>query len=92
MTLGKPQKYHKTKVTPKGTAKFIVTGEIKRDIELLKASVLKAFEARGRFWFQAALEGAYALYVAWRDVGKSKKNAKNAARLFGVKIRMVLTP
>jgi hypothetical protein len=30
------------------------TGEIKRDIELLKASVLKAFEARGRFWFHAA--------------------------------------
>jgi hypothetical protein len=89
MTLGKPQKYHKTKVTPKGAAKFIVvsakTGEIKRDIELLKASVLKAFEARGRFWFHAALEGSYALYVAWKDVGKSKKNAKDAAALFGIK-------
>jgi hypothetical protein len=84
MTLGKPQKYHKTKVTPKGAAKFIVTGEIKRDIELLKASVLKAFEARGRFWFHAALEGSYALYVAWKDVRKSKKNAKTAAALFGV--------
>ena len=61
--------------------------EIKREIELLKAAVQKAYEARGRFWFQTALAGAYAIYVEWRDVGKSKKNAKKAARLFGVKIK-----
>jgi hypothetical protein len=79
------KKKDQRKSAPVASAVRPTKDEIKRDIELLKASVLKAFEARGRFWFHVALKGSYALYVAWKDVGKSKKNAKDAAALFGIK-------
>lgn len=79
------KKKDRRKSAPVAAAVQPTKDEIKRDIELLKASVLEAFEARGRFWFQVALEGSYARYVAWKDVGKSKKNARDAAALFGIK-------
>jgi hypothetical protein len=86
---GKPPKYHKTKVTPKDGAKLIVvsakTAEIKEQLDNLKATIAKAFETRRRFWFHTPLEGAYALYVEWKDDGKPKTNAKAAAALFGIK-------
>jgi hypothetical protein len=86
MTWGKPPKYHKTKVMPKDADKLIAVSaksEIKDKLDKLKATVAKAFETRRRFWFHTLLEGAYALDVEWKAVGK--KNAKAAADLFGVK-------
>src|SRR5439155_18000612 len=59
--------------------------EIKRELDNLKALVAKAFKTRKRFWFHTELEGAYALFCEWKGVRKSKKNAKAAAALFGIK-------
>src|ERR1700730_8832815 len=72
-----------------GTPPNIPTGksEIKAKLDELKAAIQQAFDTHRRFWFQTALEGAYAIYVEWKDLGKSKKNAKVAAALFGVKIK-----
>ena len=80
MSWGKPHKEKKSKAqSQKGES------EIKAKLDELKAAVQKAFDTHRRFWFQTALEGAYAIYVEWKDLGKSKKNAKVAAALFGVK-------
>ena len=65
--------------------KIAVTQEIKRELDVLRESAQKAFEARGRFWFHAPLEDAYALNFKWKGVRKSKKNARAAAALFGIK-------
>jgi hypothetical protein len=81
------KKKDQRKSAPVAAAVQPTKDEIKREIELLKAAVQKAYAARGRFWFHAALEGSYSLYVAWKDLGKSKKAAKVAAALFGVKIK-----
>jgi hypothetical protein len=81
------KKKDQRKSAPVAAAVQPTKDEIKREIELLKAAVQKAYGARGRFWFQTALEGAYAIYVEWKDLGKSKKAAKVAAALFGVKIK-----
>ena len=72
-----------------GTPPNIPTGksEIKAKLDELKAAIQQAFDTHRRFWFQTALEGAYAIYVEWKDLGKSKKAAKVAAALFGVKIK-----
>jgi hypothetical protein len=59
--------------------------EIKRELDGLRESDQKAFETRRRFWFYIELEGAYAVYIQWKAEGNSKKNAKIAAALFGVK-------
>jgi hypothetical protein len=61
--------------------------EIKAKLDELKAAIQQAFDTHRRFWFETALEGAYAIYVEWKDLGKAKKNAKVAAALFGVKIK-----
>jgi hypothetical protein len=61
--------------------------EIKRKLDELKAAIQQAFDTHSRFWFYTLLEGAYALYDEWRAVRHSKKNAKKAARLFGVKVK-----
>src|ERR1700738_807036 len=82
MSWGKPHKEKKSKAqSQKGES------EIKAKLDELKAAVQKAFDTHRRFWFQTALEGAYAIYVEWKDLGKSKKAAKVAAALFGVKIK-----
>src|ERR1700730_7368759 len=72
-----------------GTPPNIPTGksEIKAKLDELKAAIQQAFDTHRRFWFQTALEGAYAIYVEWKDLGKSKKAAKVAAALFGAKIK-----
>jgi hypothetical protein len=61
--------------------------EIKAKLKALKAAIQQAFDSRSRFWFYTLLECAYALYDEWRAVHHSKKNAKKAARLFGLKIK-----
>jgi hypothetical protein len=60
--------------------------EIKAKLEALKAAVRKAFETHRRFWFYSVLKGVYALYVEWKDVRQSKKNTKDAAAFFGIKL------
>jgi hypothetical protein len=59
--------------------------EIKRKLDDLTASAAKAFDTRRRFWFYTVLQGALAVYIEWKAEGNSKKNAKIAAALFGVK-------
>jgi hypothetical protein len=59
--------------------------EIKRKLDDLTASAAKTFKTRRRFWFYVELEGAYAVYIQWKAEGNSKKNAKIAATVFGVK-------
>jgi hypothetical protein len=84
----KKQKSKKAKSAPTLAAKLSKKDQqFKHEIELLKASVNKAFETHRRFWFYSALEIAYTLYHGWRADRHSKKNAKKAARLFGVKIK-----
>jgi hypothetical protein len=86
MTWKKSNTYHKTKVTPKDADKMSAkTGEIKRKLDDLTASAAKAFDTRRRFWFYTVLQGALAVYIEWKAEGNSKKNAKIAAALFGVK-------
>jgi hypothetical protein len=77
MVCGKPQK---SKNTPTDET------EIKAKLEAVKATAQKAFDSHRRFWFYALLEGAYSTFVEWRAVRHSQKNAKKAARLYGVKI------
>jgi hypothetical protein len=64
-----------------------VESKIKCKLDALKVATQKAFDTHRRFWLYTALKGVYALYIEWKDVGESKKNAKKAARLFGVKIK-----
>jgi hypothetical protein len=80
------KKKDQRKSAPVASAVRPTKDEIKREIELLKAAVQKAFETHHRFWFYSALKGVYALYVKWKDVRQSKKNAKDAAALFGIKL------
>src|SRR5260370_6449855 len=61
--------------------------EIKAKLEASKAIIQRAFDSRSRFWFYTLLECASALYDEWRAVRHSKKNAKKAARSFGLKIK-----
>jgi hypothetical protein len=82
MSWGKPHKEKKWKAQSQ-----MGESEIKAKLDELKAAIQQAFLTHRRFWFQTALEGAYAIYVEWKDLGKSKKNAKVAAALFGVKIK-----
>jgi hypothetical protein len=72
------------KVKKSKTQSQMGESEIKAKLDELKAAIQQAFDTHRRFWFQTALEGAYGLYVEWKDVRKSKKNAKTAAALFGV--------
>jgi hypothetical protein len=80
------KKKDQRKSAPVASAVRPTKDEIKREIELLKAAVQKAFETHRRFWFYSALKGVYALYVEWKDVRQSKRNAKDAAGLFGIKL------
>jgi hypothetical protein len=82
MTWGKPRKMTKPTVES-----LTVESEIKARVDELKAAIQQAFDTHRRFWFYTLLEAAYALYDEWRAVHHSKKNAKKAARLFGVKIK-----
>jgi hypothetical protein len=61
--------------------------EFKAKLDALKATIQQAFDTHRRFWFYTPLEIAYTLYHGWRADRHSKKNAKKAARLFGVKIK-----
>lgn len=82
MSWGKPRKM--TKPTVESST---VESEIKAKLDALKATIQQAFDSRSRFWFYTLLECAYALYDEWRAVHHPKKNAKKAARLFGIKIK-----
>jgi hypothetical protein len=89
MVWGKPQKSSQTKVTAKATETSVLVsakpGEIKNQLEHLKQTVQKAFETRRRFWSYTALEDVYVLWLKWKGDRSSKKNAKVAATLFGIK-------
>jgi hypothetical protein len=81
-------KKHERKSAPAAaTEKSSRTAKIKAQLEAAKAKAQKAFESRRRFWFHTALEEAYRIYGEWRAVNCSKKNARKAARLFGLKMK-----
>jgi hypothetical protein len=61
--------------------------DIKGELEAIRTAAQKAFDTHRRFWFHTPLEGAYALYDKWKAVRHSKKNAKQAARLFDIKMK-----
>jgi hypothetical protein len=82
MTWGKPHKEKKSKAQSQ-----MGESEIKAKLDALKATIQRAFDSRSRFWFYNLLACAYALYDEWRAVRHSKKNAKKAARSFGLKIK-----
>jgi len=82
MTWGKPHKEKKSKAQSQ-----MGESEIKAKLDALKATIQRAFDSRSRFWFYTLLACAYALYDEWRAVRHSKKNAKKAARSFGLKIK-----
>ena len=63
-----------------------VESEIEAKLDELKAAIQQAFDTHRRFWFYSVLKGVYALYGEWKDVRQSKKNAKDAAALFGIKL------
>jgi hypothetical protein len=64
-----------------------VEREIKAQLKAAMANAQREFESRRRFWFHTALEEAYRIYGEWRAINCSKKNAKKAARLFGLKMK-----
>jgi hypothetical protein len=69
-----------------------VESEIKAKLDELKAAIQQAFDTHRRFWFHVLLQGAYSTFVDWRADRHSKKNAKRAARLFGIKVKNAAHP
>src|SRR5262245_32277841 len=72
---------------PAATVKSSKTAKIKHELESARAKVQRAFDSHRRFWFHTVLEEAYTIYREWHAASCSKKNAKKAARLFGLKIK-----
>jgi hypothetical protein len=81
------KKKDQRKSAPVASAVRPTEDEIKRELEAIRTAAQKAFDTHRRFWFHTPLEGAYALYDKWKAVRHSKKNAKQAARLFDIKMK-----
>jgi hypothetical protein len=66
--------------------------EIKRELKEVKAAAQKHFDSHRRFWSYFLLQGVYDTYVGWKTDGHSRKNAKLAARVFGIKVNISVDP
>jgi hypothetical protein len=82
----------KRQSAPVGTGTSSTAAKIKHELEAVKATAQEAFDSHRRFWPYTLLEGTYGTYFGWKAVRHSKKNAKKAARLFGIKVKSAAHP
>jgi hypothetical protein len=85
-------KRHKRKSARVAAVMSSTEAKIKQELEAVKATVQEAFDSHRRFWPYTALQDAYGVYFRWKAVSHSKKNAKKAARLFGINVNSAAHP
>ena len=85
-------KRHERKSARVATVTSSTAAKIKHELEAVKSKAQKAFDSHRRFWTYTLLEGAFGTYFGWKEVRRSRKNAKKAARLFGINVNSAADP
>jgi|SoiMethySBSTD1v2_1073268.scaffolds.fasta_scaffold517533_1 hypothetical protein len=88
----RPMRWGK-RVEPRGSDVVTPTGEklpprkeIKRELDLIRASAQEAFDSRRRFWFYPMLTDVYRFFTKVKKIRRSKKCAQIAAAHYGINL------